>query len=99
MKKPMSKSKEAICSSEKCHCPAGVDRERLRNEIMPKIVDGQASADEEKYFHEVVETCMNCACHDQCSEQLAIKFLLKNLKKKNTPLDLAQSIIEAAKKI
>ncbi|MCC5928414.1 MAG: hypothetical protein JJU28_04120 [Cyclobacteriaceae bacterium] len=81
------------CTDKDCHCPAGVDRSRLRDEIMPRIIDGQASNDEEKYFFEVVEKCVHCECKEKCTEQLAIKFLLKNnLKRLKVPDDLRQSI-------
>ncbi len=69
------------------------DEFKIRQEFLEKVIDGQATPEEEKEYQEVMEHCGNCQCRAYCDEILAIKNLLKNkLGKKEVPTDLIDNI-------
>ena len=68
------------------------DYERKR-EMLQRIIDGQATPDEQALYNTIVEKCMDCFCRQYCEQELAIKNLLQTkLDKKRVPLDLIDKI-------
>jgi hypothetical protein len=72
---------------------AGCSNYAQKLEVLQKIIDGQATPQEEKFYQEIVKECMDCFCRQYCEQELAIKNLLKTkLDKKRVPLDLIDAI-------
>lgn len=73
-------------------CPQGVDSLE-RRELLQKIIDGQATVREERYFYDTIENCQKCRCRDWCEEHLEIKSILKEkFVNKPTPNGLLNEI-------
>ena len=71
----------------------GCDNYDYRRELLQKIIDGQANADEEKEYNNIIDQCANCKCKQYCEQELAIKNLLKTkLDRKRVPIDLVELI-------
>lgn len=78
-------------------CPHGFNKEK-RILLLQRIVDGQASKEEQKYFYRSIERCEKCECKNICETHIEIKNLLKaKLKEKNLPFGLIDEIKERIK--
>lgn len=72
----MNQDFDKNCDDVPFECPQGVDPEE-RKVLLQRIIDGQATESEAKYFYKTLENCENCQCRHQCDQHLEIKNLLK----------------------
>ncbi len=89
----MDEEKKDICHDESFDCPQGIDGDD-RKEMLQRIVDGQASEDEEKFFYTSMVNCERCQCKNLCEQHLEIKSILKE---KLVPIPLPKGLIETIK--
>ena len=73
-------------------CPQGIDpQDRLK--LLHRIVDGQASDNEETFFFDSIKNCNVCVCKDICNEHIKIKSVLKQkFQDRPLPEDLIDQI-------
>ena len=81
------------CNDDSYDCPQGINLEE-RKEILQKIVDGQATKDEERLFYQSMENCDKCQCRNLCEQHLEIKSLLKE---QLNPKPIPQGLIDEIK--
>ena len=80
-------------------CPQGLNLSDRKN-LLQKIIDGQASVQEEQYFYQSIANCQKCHCRDWCNSHIEIKALLKNkLSARPAPNGLLDEIKEKMKGI
>jgi hypothetical protein len=80
------------CILNECKKP-GCDNYDMRKDLMQKIVDGQASPQEQLLYEDVVSRCDNCQCKKYCEDDLAIKSLMRSkLDRKRVPIDILEKI-------
>ena len=80
------------CIVKNCGKP-GCDNYAVRRDLIQKIIDGQATDDEQKLYDSVISKCNNCECRKFCEQELAIKNLLQTkLDRKRVPLDIVEKI-------
>ena len=99
MKNNKSKDKSS-CSILKYGREIKCDNYELRNDLMQKIIDGQANKEELDLYNTMMSECSDCICHKYCQEELAIKKLLQSkLDRKTVPLELVEKIKTAINKL
>lgn len=77
----------------------GCDNYEKRIDLLQKVVDGQASAEEQEEFDKIVQECENCQCRLYCQQQLVIRELLRTrLDRKRVPIDMIEQIRERIRK-
>jgi len=81
------------CNEDSYECPQGINLDD-RKELLQKIVDGQATKDEEKHFYQSMESCDRCQCRNLCEQHLEIKSMLKE---KLNPKPVPKGLIEEIK--
>jgi hypothetical protein len=80
------------CIIKKCKKP-GCDTYAVKRDLIQKIIDGQASKEEQALYDNVIYKCNNCECRKYCDQELAIKNLLQTkLDRKRVPLDIVEKI-------
>lgn len=80
------------CVKHNCQEP-GCDNYEERRDIIQKIVDGQATDEEQKKYQQIIAQCENCTCRQYCEQELAIKNLIQTkLGRKRVPLDIVEKI-------
>jgi hypothetical protein len=80
------------CIVKNCGKP-GCDNYAVRRDLIQKIIDGQATDDEQELYDSVISKCNNCECRKYCEQELAIKNLLQTkLDRKRVPLDIVEKI-------
>lgn len=72
----MSKTNTKKTELEAFDCPQGVDPAERRL-LLQKIIDNQASIDEERRFFKTLENCERCICREQCDQHIEIRRILK----------------------
>lgn len=73
--------------------PANELRDKNRKELIQRIIDGQASEEEQSWFDESIKDCSNCECRNYCNQLKSLKDLLReNIKTKKAPADLLDAI-------
>lgn len=71
-----------------------------KRDLMQKIIDGQATPEEQIYYDEIIAKCNECRCKEYCDQELAIKNLIRTkLDKKRVPLDVLEKIKTGISKI
>ncbi len=71
----------------------GCDNYNVRKDLIQKIIDGQASKDEQVMYDNIISRCNDCRCHKYCEQELAIKNLIQTkLNRKRVPLDIYEKI-------
>ena len=87
------------CAFCKMQGLSGCDDYEKKREMLQRIIDGQASPEDQAAYKSIVEKCMDCFCRQYCEQELAIKGLLQTkLDKKRVPLDLIDKIKSGIKK-
>lgn len=80
------------CIINNCGEP-GCDNYGARKDLIHKIIDGQATVEEQKQYDEIIARCNNCKCKKYCEQELAIKNMLQTkLDRKRVPLDIVEKI-------
>ncbi len=80
------------CIINNCQEP-GCDNYEVRRDLIQKVIDGQATEDEQRQYDEVISKCQNCKCRQYCEQELAIKNLLQTkLDRKRVPIDILEKI-------
>jgi hypothetical protein len=80
------------CIMNSCQEP-GCDNYELRRDLIQKIIDGQASEEEQLMYEGIISKCKNCQCRQYCEQELAIKNLIQTkLDRKRVPLDILEEI-------
>lgn len=73
--------------------PANELGDKSRRELIQRIIDGQASDEEQKWFDDSVTDCANCECKSYCIQVSALKDIIReNVEKKKAPADLLDAI-------
>ena len=89
----MDEGLEKNCNDESFDCPQGIDNEE-RVQLLQRIVDGQATTEEEKVFYSSMEDCDKCRCKNLCDQHLEIKSILKE---KLIPVPMPNGLIDQIK--
>lgn len=99
MKDEKEKNYLESCIINNCGEP-GCNDYSLKQDIIGKIIDGQANEHEVKLYQEIINNCINCKCSQYCEQELAIKnILVSKLDRKRVPLDVVEKIRSEIQKI
>ena len=80
------------CIINKCGEP-GCDNYDARKDLLQKVIDGQATAEEQALYESIVAKCTDCKCKQYCDQEVAIKNLVQTkLDRKRVPLDFFEKI-------
>ena len=80
------------CIINNCGEP-GCDNYEARKDLIQKIIDGQATEEEQELYDGIISKCQNCKCRQYCEQELAIKNLIQTkLDRKRVPLDILEKI-------
>jgi hypothetical protein len=72
---------------------SGCNNYSSRIDLLQKVIDGQATTDEQTLYESMINECTNCMCRKFCEQEIAIKnLLITKLDRKRVPLDLVEMI-------
>ena len=78
--------------AEQCKVP-GCENYAQKRDIIQKIIDGQATEEEQELYNEIIAKCNDCQCKEYCDQEMAIKNLIQTkIDRKKVPLDILENI-------